>query len=358
LSTDIVLGHLRELVGFDTQNPPRLIDGDAELFAYCKAAIGGGYTVQTWDHGDGHVSWLAQRGRPNILFNVHLDTVPSGEGWSHDPLQLTVRDGRAYGRGSCDIKGAAAALLALAPQAENLALLFTTDEEGAGGCCVDRFLQDGHGEAFHQVVVAEPTACRAVLGHRGYLSVKTWFRGEPGHSSEPRALEGSANHRMSAWAVGALHVARARKNDAQDPGACFNIGLVEGGSKSNVIAGECFVHWSARLRPGESNEDFLREVQECADEDTEWLVPFTGEPLPAAGRDDSAATAFCEHHGLPVAAPVDFWTEAALFSAAGFPALVLGPGHIEQAHVTDEWVSLAQLEKIHGMYAKLVTSDG
>lgn len=358
MSTALVLDHLRALVAFDTQNPPRQIDGDAELFAYCAAAVGDGYALRTWDHGDGHVSWLAQRGRPKILFNVHLDTVPCGEGWSHDPLDLAVRDGRAYGRGSCDIKGAAAALLALAPQAEHLALLFTTDEEGAGGCCVERFLQDGQAEAFDQVVVAEPTGCQAVLGHRGYLSVKTWFHGQAGHSSEPRALESNANHRMTAWAVRALEVARARKTSEQDPGACFNIGLLEGGSKSNVIAGECFVHWSARLRPGESNEDFLHDIRDCADEDSDWQVPFTGEPLPAAGHDDSAAAAFCGNLGLPMAQPVDFWTEAALFSSAGLPALVLGPGHIEQAHVTDEWVSVAQLETIHGLYAKLVASDG
>ena len=86
------------------------------------------------DHGDGHVSWYAVRGNPKVLFNVHLDTVPVGDGWNSDPHKLQVANGRAIGRGSCDIKGAAAALLALAQQGvENLALLFTSDEEGAGG---------------------------------------------------------------------------------------------------------------------------------------------------------------------------------------------------------------------------------
>jgi acetylornithine deacetylase len=361
MSDAAVLGHLERLVACDTQNPPRRIDGDAEIFAHCARTVGPAFDVRTWDHGDGHVSWFAVRGAPAVLFNVHLDTVPAGEGWSSDPHRLRVADGRAYGRGACDIKGAAAALLALAEQgAEHLALLFTSDEEGAGGCCVERFLADGHGERFRQVVVAEPTGTRAVLGHRGFLSVKAWFRGEPGHSSEARALADNANHRMAHWAARALEVAAGRKQSADDPGTCLNIGLVDGGTKSNVIAGEAFVHWSARLQPGDSNDDFLAAIQACATgpEHVRWEVPFKGEPLPAAGRDDAAARSFCERNGLPQAGPVDFWTEASLFSAAGLPALVLGPGDIAQAHAVDEWVALDQLAAARNVYEKVIRNDG
>ena len=361
MSDAAVLGHLERLVACDTQNPPRHIDGDAEIFAHCARTVGPAFDVRTWDHGDGHVSWFAVRGAPAVLFNVHLDTVPAGESWSSDPHRLRVADGRAYGRGACDIKGAAAALLALAEQgAEHLALLFTSDEEGAGGCCVERFLADGHGERFRQVVVAEPTGTRAVLGHRGFLSVKAWFRGEPGHSSEARALADNANHRMAHWAARALEVAAGRKQSADDPGTCLNIGLVDGGTKSNVIAGEAFVHWSARLQPGDSNDDFLAAIQACATgpEHVRWEVPFKGEPLPAAGRDDAAARIFCERNGLPQAGPVDFWTEASLFSAAGLPALVLGPGDIAQAHAVDEWVALDQLAAARNEYEKVIRNDG
>jgi len=354
------LGHLDALVACDTQNPPREIDGDSSIFAYCREVVGSSFDIRTWDHGDGHVSWFAVRGKPRLLFNVHLDTVPVGEGWSSDPHRLRVEDGRAYGRGACDIKGAAAALLTLAARnAGNLALLFTSDEEGAGGCCVARFLESGEAEPYEQVVVAEPTSCQAVLGHRGYLSVKTWFRGTPGHSSEARALQENANHRMARWASRALALAERRKRSPEDPGSCFNIGRVEGGTKSNVIAGSAFVHWSARLRPGESNEAFLCDIQACADEDAEvnWEVPFHGEPLPAAGQSDRPARAWCASQGLELGLPVDFWTEASLFSAAGLPAVVLGPGHIAQAHQTDEWVTLAQLRQALEIYEKLVKAD-
>jgi acetylornithine deacetylase len=355
-----LLDHLRALVACDTQNPPRAIDGDSPIFAYCREKVGGGFNIEVQDHGEGHVSWFAVRGRPRLLFNVHLDTVPVGEGWSMDPHDLTIADGRAVGRGACDIKGAAAALLTVAEQAPaNLALLFTSDEEGAGGCCVDRFLAAGGAERFAQVVVAEPTDCEAVLGHRGFLSVKTRFHGRPGHSSEARALEENANHQMARWATRALDVAAARKQSPQDPGTCLNLGLVSGGTKSNVIAGGALVHWSARLRPGESNDDFLQEIRACADPGAavDWDVPFQGEPLPAAGRDDLAARAFAERQGLLLGRDVDFWTEASLFSAAGLPALVLGPGHIAQAHAVDEWVALEQLDRALRIYGDMVKRD-
>jgi acetylornithine deacetylase len=361
VSLSRILGHLEALVGFDTQNPPRRIDGDSGIFRYCSDAVGNAFKTRIWDHGDGHVSWLAVRGEPSVLFNVHLDTVPNGENWSSKPLQLRVERERAYGRGACDIKGAAAALLALAQQRPcDLALLFTSDEEGAGGCCVERFLDTPEASRFRQVIVAEPTSCRAVLGHRGFLSVKTRFKGRPGHSSEARALAENANHQMSRWAAGALILAENRKTSNDDPGTCLNIGIMDGGTKSNVIAGSAFVHWSARLRPGESNPAFLEEIKACAppEADADWEVPFMGEPLPASGRDDSAARDFCHDRGLPVADPVDFWTEASLFSAAGLAALVLGPGHIEQAHAADEWVACEQLERAFELYGRVVVNDG
>ena len=149
------------------------------------------------------------------------------------------------------------------------------------------------------------------------------------------------------------------KSSPDDPGTCLNIGLVEGGSKSNVIAGSAFVHWSARLRPGVSTEDFLRDIKACADPDAtvNWEVPFSGEPLPAAGQDEAEARSWCETRRLQAGGPVDFWTEASLFSAAGMPALVLGPGRIREAHQTDEWVALAQLDQALELYGKLVSSN-
>jgi acetylornithine deacetylase len=165
---------------------------------------------------------------------------------------------------------------------------------------------------------------------------------------------------MSRWASAALEVASGRKASVADPGTCMNIGVINGGTKSNIIAGQAFAHWSARLQPGESNDKFLQEIKHCVPPGSvvDWEVPFSGQPLPAAGQEDRAIRQFCRQSGLPPARPVDFWTEASLFSAAGLPALVLGPGHIAQAHQIDEWVALNQLQRAMEIYRGVILSDG
>ncbi|MGH8077201.1 MAG: M20/M25/M40 family metallo-hydrolase, partial [Lysobacter sp.] len=109
---DDVLKHLEALVSFDTRNPPRAI-GTGGIFDYLRAHLSG-FRIELTDHGDGAVSMLAVRGRPMRLFNVHMDTVPSSPAWTANPHRLRVVGDRAIGLGACDIKGAAAGLLAAA----------------------------------------------------------------------------------------------------------------------------------------------------------------------------------------------------------------------------------------------------
>jgi acetylornithine deacetylase len=352
-----VLGHLESLVAFDTQNPPRSLSAGSPIFGWVGEVLGAGFDIELIDHGLGRVSMLAVRGNPGLLFNVHLDTVPVIAGSRFPALELTLENGRVYGRGSCDIKGAAACLLEVAGSTDRpMALLFTTDEEGASGICVDEFVRSEQCRAFKQVVVAEPTDCLAVLSHRGYLSVKGQFSGVPGHSSEPRALTDNALHKLCQWVTAAIGL--AGRMDAEGRRPCFNVGEVHGGIKSNVIADQARLHWSARLSPGDSNSEFLEAMTglETGGSAT-WQVPFSGPPLPTDGQDVSRAQAFVERHGIVTGPTVNFWTEASLFAQAGFPAIVLGPGNIAQAHVVDEWVSVEQLERALEIYWKLVNHD-
>jgi len=354
--TERLLTHLKALIECDSQNPPRTISPDDGMFVHARTVLSAaGFEIEMTDFGDGHVNLFARRGAPAVLFNCHLDTVPVGAGWMRPALELTVDDERAFGRGVCDIKGAAAALLAVAEATDPpMAILFSSDEEGAGGCCVRNFLDDPASRGFEQVVVCEPTRCQAVLAHRGYLSVKGRFEGIAGHSSEGRALADSAIHRMARWIDAAVGFCQAEK-DAGRP-TCFNVGLASGGTKSNVIAGEARLHYSARLGPERSNEELLAELSGLggADQCAKWHVPFSGPSLPAAGQAEAPVWAFCEHRNIEIGEPVDFWTEASLFSAAGIPALVLGPGDIAQAHTADEWVALDQLERAFATYARIV----
>lgn len=355
-----VLEHLGRLIACDSQNPPRRIGPDSAMFVYAADVLDrAGFDLEFQDYGDGHVNLFARRGLARVLFNCHLDTVPVGEGWTRPPLALSVEQGKAYGRGACDIKGAAAALLSVAEQTDQaMAILLSSDEEGAGSCCIRKFLEKPRHRDFDQVVVCEPTQCRAVLAHRGFLSVKGHFGGLMGHSSEARALADNANHRAARWTAAALDHCAAEA-EAGRP-TCFNLGLVNGGTKSNVIAGDARLHYSARLGPGQSNETLFHALKDLAGaaEWAVWEIPFSGPPLPAAGRDDAAARRFCRRHDLQIAEPVGFWTEASLFSDVGMPALVLGPGNISQAHAADEWVGLDQLECAQALYRGIVDRHG
>jgi len=354
MNVDGVLERLKHLVAFDTQNPPRNLAADAKIFSWIKESLGAGFTIELTDHGLGRISMLAVRGTPSLLFNVHLDTVPVINGSKFPALELSRHKDRVYGRGACDIKGAAACLLEIAASSSHpMAMLFTTDEEGASGCCISEFVNSGRLESFSQVVVAEPTDCLAVLSHRGFLSVKGEFSGVSGHSSEQRALRDNALHKLSNWVAAAVE--KADQFESQDRRPCFNVGEIYGGIKSNVIADKANLHWSARLSPGDSNEDFLGQMCGLAQgKAAQWLVPFSGPPLPTSGMDVLKAEAFVNKFDLEIGPAVDFWTEASLFAQAGLPAIVLGPGNIAQAHAVDEWVSIDQLELALNLYIKLV----
>lgn len=354
MNVDGVLQKLEQLVAFDTQNPPRDMTAESPIFDWIRQSLGSAFEVEIIDHGLGRISMLAVRGTPSILFNSHLDTVPVIAGSRFPALELTRHEDKVYGRGACDIKGAAACLLEVAASSSKpMALLFTTDEEGAMGCCVNEILASGRLADFSQVVVTEPTECKAVLSHRGYLSVKGEFGGVPGHSSEQRALRDNAVHKLAIWAAQAI--SEAQKLEADNRRPCFNVGEVHGGIKSNVIADKAKVHWSARLSPGDSNEDFLELM--CGlkpGDEAEWNVPFSGPPLPTDGMNLSGSKAFAERFYLEIGPDVNFWTEASLFARAGTAALVLGPGDIAQAHAIDEWVSIQQLEQALHIYKELV----
>ncbi|HRN59719.1 MAG TPA: M20/M25/M40 family metallo-hydrolase, partial [Chiayiivirga sp.] len=158
LLLEATLDHLGKLVSFDTRNPPRAISARGGIFDYLRAHLPG-FTVEVVDHGAGAVSLYAVRGAPKLLFNVHLDTVPDSPAWSADPLVMRRLDDRVIGLGACDIKGAAAALLAAASATQgDAAFLFSSDEEANDPRCIDAFL--ARKIPYDAVLVAEPTRAR------------------------------------------------------------------------------------------------------------------------------------------------------------------------------------------------------
>ena len=355
------LAHLERLVSFDTRNPPREI-GTGGIFDYVRAQLPG-FRVDVVDHGAGAVSLFAVRGNPTRLFNVHLDTVPSSPHWSADPHVLRVDGERATGLGACDIKGAAAGLIAAAQATQgDAAFLFTSDEEANDARCIAGFLARDHG--FGHVVVAEPTGCEAVLAHRGISAVRMAFRGRAGHASGAGALDASAVHHAVRWSSRALDFVglESHRRFGGLTGLRFNIGRVEGGIKANVIAPEAEVRFGFRPLPSHDIDQLHAAFRGfAAPEGLEvYEETFRGPSLPAgdiAAAEDRrlAARDLADELGLPIGNAVDFWTEASLFSQAGLTALVFGPGDIAQAHTADEWVSLEQLQRYGGIVRDILS---
>lgn len=343
-----VLQHLEALVSFDTRNPPRAIAPAGGIFDYIRAQLPG-FDVDVVDHGSGAVSLFAARGNPQLLFNVHLDTVPDSPAWTADPLTLRVTEDRAIGLGACDIKGAAAALIAAANVTSgDAAFLFSSDEEANDPRCIAGFLARDHG--FREVLVAEPTRCKAVLAHRGIASVQLKFRGQAGHASGANAMAASALHQAMRWGADALALVEgeAHQRFGGLTGLRFNIGRVEGGIKANVIAPSAEVRFGFRPLPSQDIDGLHARFRALAPESADYVDTFRGPSLPGGDVAQAesrrlAARDLADALDLPIGNAVDFWTEASLFSQAGLTAIVFGPGDIAQAHTADEWVGLQQL---------------
>jgi acetylornithine deacetylase len=366
---DATLKHLAALVGFDTRNPPRTIDTGG-IFDYLRAQLPG-FAVTVTDFGAGAVALHAVRGQPKVLFNVHLDTVPDSPAWTADPHTLRVTADRAIGLGACDIKGAAAALLAAANASDgDLALLFSTDEEANDARCIAGFLQAfpplPAGEGYQAVIVAEPTKGEAVLAHRGIQSVLMRFAGHAGHASGEQKPSDSALHQAVRWGNAALDFVAAQSHERFGglTGLRFNIGRIEGGIKANMIAPTAEVRFGFRALPTMDPEQLLTRFRTLVEPPpAAFAETFRGASLPAGDTANAEANRLvardlADELGIPVGNAVDFWTEAALFSAAGYTAFVYGPGDIAQAHSADEWVALEQLERYAQTVYRIIGKSG
>lgn len=344
-----VLEHLNALVGFDTTNPPRNFD-ESGLFAYVQQALPG-FSHTLWNHGEGRISLLSVRGTPDLLFNFHVDTVPNTNAWSQNPFELTVSESRAVGLGACDIKGAAACMLAAVKNTTaDVALLMTSDEEAGNSHCIRTFLKEHN--AYQRVVVAEPTQARIVRAHRGIVTGTVAFTGSAGHASSQSGVGASAIHQAVDWSRRALDWASAQDQTSYDNlhGLRFNIGTLNGGIKPNMIAPSATLKFGLRSLPGASQSELLAALESMtADYPKAELTPGFVAPALASTSESLAR----DLQG-PVGSAVDFWTEAALFAEAGCDVVVWGPGDIAQAHTADEWVSLDQLDAMTAHYHRVL----
>lgn len=325
---------------------------------------------------DNIVAWTAA-GRsvpeeaPVILWEVHQDTVPV-DGMTIDPFGAQTRDGRIYGRGACDVKGGMAAMLFALRRLNRggatgmpmVVLACTVNEEfgftGATALC-ELWRQGGpwpSGTGPDVAIVAEPTDANVVVAHKGVLRWRCHTRGRAAHSSRPHLGENAIygmSHVVQALERYDREVAPQIAPHPRCGQATLCVSTIAGGISVNTVPDRVTVEIDRRLLPDEDPLEVHRNVQAYVAHHTPPGVVVEHDPpySVSSGLSDRTngaladalcqtvrdMTGSCERVGVP------YGTDAAAFAAAGVPAVVFGPGSIEQAHTADEWIDLVKVEQ-------------
>jgi acetylornithine deacetylase len=284
----------------------------------------------------------------------HTDTVPYDPHWS-EATNLTERDGKLYGRGSCDTKGfIAAALTAVADVKINkpLALIFTADEEiGLRGA---KQLAQAKPLRVRYSIVGEPTSLKPIRAGKGYSLAEVIVKGREAHSAYP-ALGASAVFRAARLINRLESIAEQLTQDQHPafdpPYTTLNIGLIRGGSAKNVLAGECRFTLEWRPIPTQPSERVLEllhaaiEAERQLDPELECEVDASRQDTGFETAPDSRLIKLLESATGNESGTVSFGTEAAQMMALGSEAVVIGPGDIREAHRTGEFVPIDELER-------------
>lgn len=295
-------------------------------------------------------------GKPKVLLAPHTDTV-SVSGMSIDPFSGEIRDGRLYGRGSCDTKGTMAAMLAALEElgAERIAGLgaeihfvgFMGEETGQWG---SRHFAANH-PGYDFALIGEPTECAVVHTHKGSYWCSVLTSGRAAHGARPELGE-NAILKMTP-VIDALYrefIPLLQSPEFRHPvlgDSTLNLGMIHGGTRTNIVPDSCAIRLDIRFTPAVHRRGIAAMLQEffdqrgfpvtvkpdkdaiCAPLDTPADNPFV-QKLAACGNGLTGAPWFCD---------------AAWLAAAGIPAVAAGPGSIAQAHTADEWVSLDELDR-------------
>lgn len=308
--------------------------------------------------------------KAGYILSGHMDVVPAHEaGWSSDPFALR-RDGeKLFGRGTTDMKGFLAAVLAALPTlaASSLVrpihLAFSYDEEA--GCRGVPHLLARLPELCAVplgTVIGEPSGMRPVLAHKGKAAVRVTLRGRSGHSSRPD-LGLNAVHAMSAVLQATVSAAHDLANGPFDrtfepPYSSLQAGLIHGGQALNIIPDHCTLDVEARAISGVDPATLLAPVRNAAEAlrtsgaGVEW-EELSAYPALSLGRETHLANLLANLTGQEPLAAVSYGTEAGLFQAAGVDAIICGPGDIGRAHKPDEYILASELSACQSMIEAL-----
>jgi len=373
---------LRQLVGFPTVSR----DSNLALMDFVRDYLAQwGVTSELFFNAEGNKACLyatiGPRGQGGIALSGHTDVVPvDGQDWQTDPFQLTARDGLLYGRGTADMKGFIAATLAAAPKfvAQPLAipvhLVFSYDEEI--GCLGIRPLLAQlaqRPDRPRMCLIGEPTGMQPVSGHKGKLAMRCCVQGAACHSAYApygvNAIETAARLIGKLGEIG-RDLAQAARHDPRfdPPYSTVQTGLIQGGRALNIVPAECEFDFEVRTLPNDDGNQIVEPLQQFAQEQllpamqavhTDTAITFQElGAYPSLDTESDSEIArllawLCQRDDTTDFGTVAFGTEGGLFSQAGIPAVVCGPGSMDQGHKANEYISEAQLAACDAMLMRL-----
>ncbi len=366
---------LARLIAFDTTSR----NSNLALIAWVEDFLGArGVASRRVANADGSKANLYAVVGPavegGVVLSGHTDVVPvDGQPWSSDPWVLSERGGKLYGRGTADMKSFIALALAhvdealAAPLKRPMILAFSYDEEV--GCLgapsmISEIARDLPKPA--AVIVGEPTLMKVVSAHKGVRSFVVEITGREAHSSLP---EQGVSAVMEALKLMNLVTEMGREaklvSHAHFTPATMTIGRVEGGTAANILARRCSFVWDLRcpeMAQGDAIEARFRAAAEALDAEIKARAPEGGvsvtrrskTPGLSIARDSEAETLARALTGDNETRVVSYAAEAGLFQQAGLPAVICGPGSIEQAHQPDEWIERSQIDEGAAFMQRLV----
>lgn len=295
---------------------------------------------------------------PTLLLNGHLDTV-GVEGMTIPPFAATLEGDRLLGRGSCDMKGGDAAILAAAARlAEGgprprLVVAFTADEEHAS-LGMAHLVESGiHADL---AVVCEPTSLAVMPAHKGFVWLRALFRGRAAHGSRPEIGIDAIRHAGLYLAAldGYSEELRTRPAHALLEYGSFHAGTIEGGTAESVYPESCVLSLERRTMPGEEPEavvlefqavlDALLERHTDMDASLEMTLARPGTEVPESSELVQGLVAAARARGVESGVEgMSAWVDAAFLNEARVPTVCFGPGDIAQAHTEDEWIDVREI---------------
>ena len=315
-----------------------------------------------------------------VVLNGHTDVVPvEGQKWSSDPFTLTRKGDRLFGRGSVDMKGFLACVLASVPKFKTanlnrpIHIAFSYDEE-IGGYGMPVLLENMAINPYQPevVIIGEPTQMQIVTGHKGGYEMRTEITGFATHSCDPgkgvNAISTAVKLIAKMEEIGVQRAANPVPDSPYTPPyPTLNVGTIEGGAARNATAGWCYFNWEYRQMPGENGAATIAEIEAYANHE---LLPamkavnssadiqiITEVAVPALDdRNAEQAAAFVSAvTGLNSRGVVSFGTDGGYFSDADYSTVIFGPGDIGRAHKADEYIEMDELAQGLDFLSKVAT---